>query len=201
LKIKEEIDKAEKEKCPFRPQIIKHKDEDSKAAILKGSKQTGDRCQNLYDLAKKAPKKQDVATDDYVYEKEKQEYTFAPNIVKEKPVESQDINAGLIAETIERLQKGRMERERIKQMMERNCEETGMKFEMETSKFKKPSSEFTYSGSKRLSASVSKTLKESSAQKTEPKFEPNPTPEAKLEKKSEGPQEIVVQQPSPISVP
>lgn len=121
---------------------------------------SADRCQDLYELSKKITKKEDKNKDDILLEKEKEQYTFSPNLEKDTPVESGELNAGLIEETIERLKKGREERERQKASFDRGGEDSGMRFGVETNKFKKESSEI-YSGSKKLSTASSKVLKPS----------------------------------------
>lgn len=104
---------------------------------MSSSKPSADRCHDLYELSKKLPKKGDKATDEVLFEKEKEQYTFAPNIEKEKVEGQADIKAALIPETIERLKKGRDERERVKKGLERDVENSAMRFDVESSKFKK----------------------------------------------------------------
>ena len=167
-KKKEEIEKAEKAVCTFKPQITEYKHgetEESKLAAkhvkVSTSKPTADRCQSLYELSKKIVKKDDKPTDEYVFEKEKDQYTFAPNIEKEKVFESEDTKAPQIAETIERMKRGREERMRVKVGTERIIDESGMRFDIEISKFKKENTE----GGKQISVSHASVVSKSSAKK------------------------------------
>lgn len=97
----------------------------------------GNRFTELYKLSKKNQKKTDVPTDEYLFEKNKEEYTFAPMIIKQKVdlEKSKEIDP-MIDATIERLKKGRAERERVKMNTERYAGSTGMRFDVESKKFK-----------------------------------------------------------------
>lgn len=130
--------------CTFKPKINEYKHAESEEAkkltkhtMVSTSKSTSDRCQVLYDLSKRIVKHEDKPTDDYMFEKEKDQYTFAPNLEKDKVVEG-STNDPMIGETIGRLKKGREERERVKKGTERLVDDSGMRFGIETNKFKKP---------------------------------------------------------------
>lgn len=171
-KIKQEIEQEEKEKCTFKPEITKYKPTESQFDSFNMSKtkkdkhagcniaQGGNRCQELYELSKKNQKKDDKATDDYIYEKEKSAYTFAPDLTKEQVRMNQAVNAGLVTETIERLKRGREEREKLKKALERGTEDLGMRFDMESNKFKKGSYSQISSLSKHLSSTQNKNNSE-----------------------------------------
>lgn len=110
---------------------------------MRGNERKGGvRNVELYQLAKKKEKKADVPTDEYKFEKEKDEYTFAPNISKPK-IESKSTQRvdPMIESAIERLKKGREERERVKKGTERNIDHQPMKFDNEGNKFKRTSKE------------------------------------------------------------
>ena len=195
-KKKEDYEQSKKAECTFKPQILEYNPnptseankKPSKHVKVSTSKSTADRCQVLYELAKKIVKKEDKPTDDYIYEKEQKEYTFAPNLVKEKiePVAG-STNDPLIGETIERLKKAREERDRIKKGTERGVEDSGMRFDMESNKFKKGGeaehSKQLHSGG---STGEPNTVKKDSARKKEPveapkepEHEHEPEPEQK----------------------
>lgn len=95
-------------------------------------------------MSKRPAKKEDKPTDIYLFEKEKDEYTFAPKISKEKPEEDQ-VMAGDIEKTIERLAKARNERERVKKALERISGDTSMKFTVEKGKYKGTFNQFSNS--------------------------------------------------------
>ena len=91
---KDENEQKKKAECTFKPQINEYKAAEgeeaknaSKHVKVSTSKPTADRCAALYQLSKKIVKKDDKSTDDYLYEKAKEEYTFAPNIDKDKVAE------------------------------------------------------------------------------------------------------------------
>ncbi len=209
-KKKEEYEQSKKAECTFKPQITEYVPDatveppkkTAKHVKVSTSKSTADRCQALYELAKKIVKKEDKPTDDYIYEKEKDQYTFAPNISKEKKVEPvpAPVNDPLVGETIERLKKGREERERIKKGTERGIEDSGMRFDMETNKFKKSTvAEHSKQISSTYSATEPKTGKKDSGRKKEPSVaqpEPAAAPRSELalspggvEKSAEKPEE------------
>jgi len=146
-KKKEAYEKSQKEECTFKPKITEYVPDTTveppkktaKHIKVSTAKTTGNRWDSLYDLSKKIPKKDDKSSNDYAYEKQKAECTFAPNINKEKIEPKENANDPLIGETIERLKKGREERERIKKGTERCVDDSGMRFDIESSKFKKGS--------------------------------------------------------------
>ncbi len=121
---------------------------------------TADRCHVLYELSKKIVKKEDKPTDEYQFEKDKEEYTFAPKITREKVEDVAPLNDQMVPETIERLKKAREEHERVKRGTERGADDTGMHFDLEVNRFKKPTD-----GSKLLSASHISTQSKGSAKK------------------------------------
>ena len=105
---------------------------------LSTAEHMSDRCQALYDLAKKMPKRDDKSTDQYILEKDQKEYTFAPNLEKEtSAVRSKDIivNPDHIQAAIKRVAEGRAERERVQKALQRGSDDSGMRFGIQKSKF------------------------------------------------------------------
>lgn len=156
--------KKEREECTFKPTITEMPKiefaEPKPSGHIKtsSSKPSQDRCHDLYELSKKIVKKEDKPTDEYYLEKEKTEYTFAPQINKEKIIEEPGPVAPLTEETIERLKKAREEHERIRKNMERGAIESGMRFDNEGGKFKKSELKAAASGSgkKKMESSAKK---------------------------------------------
>lgn len=96
---------------------------------------TRDRCAMLYDLSKKKVKKQDKPTDAYIYEKNTKEFTFAPNLKKDKADPNKPFASG-VEETINRLKAARDEAERKKRSLEiKGGDDPGVRFTMNKSKF------------------------------------------------------------------
>jgi len=115
---KEEYDKLKREECTFKPTTNKS---------YTTSNNKGKRYQELYNLSKVTKKE---------VNKEEEEYTFTPNIIKRlKPKESSPINLRTAA-VIERLKKAREEKERVKKGTERDVDNAGMRFDIERNKFK-----------------------------------------------------------------
>jgi hypothetical protein len=118
---------------------------------------------------------------------------FAPNITKPK-VESKPVQRvdPMIGSAIERLKKGREERERIKKYTERDVDIQSMKFDKETNKFKRTSKENTKqldtANPLKSSNKVIKKQKEIEKPKKDTKA-PNKTPLVREEAKSEDKQE------------
>jgi hypothetical protein len=117
-KRKVECEKYKSSQCTFKPQINKAEFSRSLSNPRITTKKN-DRCDELYKLAKKLVKKEDTKTDDYVYMKEPEEYTFAPKLSKMKAITPTAFNDPLTLDTIQRLKKGREEYERVKRMTER----------------------------------------------------------------------------------
>jgi len=113
-----EYEQYRSSQCTFKPQINNTELARSISNPRIAAKKN-DHCDELYKLAKKSVKKEDTKTDDYVFRKEPEEYTFAPKLSKMKAIIPATINDPLIANTIQRLKKGREERERVKRMTER----------------------------------------------------------------------------------
>ncbi len=152
--MKKNLEKQEREACSFKPKILEYKKSETvspvKPEVEKNPEQkqasremhtqlstfqpTADRCRMLYELSKKVVKRPDKPTDLYKYEKERKEYTFAPELRKEES-KNITIQAGSVDKTIERVRKARMERERVKKALERCGDNTGMKFAVNKTKF------------------------------------------------------------------
>jgi len=102
--MKKDFEEKELSECSFKPKIIDYKS--------KGHAEDKDHYIRLYKLARK--RGNDKSTNDYEFEKARGQCTFTPNIVKEEvdttPV---TVDKAMVERTIERMKKGREERERI----------------------------------------------------------------------------------------
>lgn len=119
-----EYEQHKSSQCTFKPQINEYKTELTRSLSnprIAGPKKTS-RCHELYNLARKYAKREDVKTDDYVFKKEPGEYTFAPKLSSMKTIGSAAVNDPSVANVIERLKRGREERERVKRMIERGID-------------------------------------------------------------------------------
>ncbi len=156
--MKKDREKLEREACTFHPKIIGYKkppppppkptegdqkqDQDTVNEKSKRPRRTNmstceptpDRCKMLYNLSKRITKHDDKPTDLYKFEKERREYTFAPNLHKEES-KNITIQAGAVDETIERMKQARMERERVSRALARCQDNAGMRFELDRTKF------------------------------------------------------------------
>jgi hypothetical protein len=117
---KKELENKETEECTFHPMT----NENVRIKANESMQTTGDKCFDLYQLASaKAKSKIDKSKDEYEFEKSAQECTFQPNIAKEGARRNEEtphyVNQRSIQETLERLKKGREEREFKKKMTER----------------------------------------------------------------------------------
>ncbi len=101
--------------CTFRPSI--------RPSAVQGNSAAADKCADLYMLAKRQLKRSDKSTDDYLLEKAPGEYTFAPNTIKPMmPAKGKRLGADrTVQESVERMKRGRAERERRKELAERGC--------------------------------------------------------------------------------
>ncbi len=177
----DEVEQAKKAECSFKPQINDYKPEENAKATSKSakhvkvstSKSTSDRCKVLYELSKKIVKKEDKPTDEYLFEKEKKEYTFAPNTKKEEAAAKPEGTPEdpMISETIERLKKAREEHERVKRGTERGVADSGMHFDMEVNKFKKSVMGSKVLGASHISTRSKEDHKDSPAKKEEKQTE------------------------------
>lgn len=106
--MKKNFETKELAECSFKPKIIEYKLKETTQQPIKDK----DHCISLYKLAKK--KKSDKTTIDYEFEKAGNQCTFSPNIQKEEvdhtPV---SVDKAMVDRAIERMKKGREERERI----------------------------------------------------------------------------------------
>jgi len=93
-------EEKEMKECSFRPRINKT------------ARSSNDRCKELYKLTKK---KEDKSAIDYEYERNSEQCTFKPDI-KKPEVDSTPVNVDkkMLKRVIERVRKGREERERVK---------------------------------------------------------------------------------------
>ncbi len=114
---------------------------------------TGDRCKLLYELSKKITKKDDKPTDQYKFEKEKDQYTFNPNLKKEE-VKLKPGSSGMVDKAVERMKKARAERERVQNALSRGSDDPGMRFGLQKDKYGGSFQQF--SNSKEMSLRKSK---------------------------------------------
>lgn len=115
---KKELADKEQEECTFHPLT----NEQVQISPDESIQSSGDKCFDLYHLARaKAPKK-DKSKDEYEVEKNAEECTFQPNINKSnKRPDSKPhyVNQRSIQETLDRMKRGREERDYKKKMTER----------------------------------------------------------------------------------
>ena len=148
-KIKQKREETEQyitSQCTFRPNITKYRSNSRKNSNNSSKislNKSGNRCHDLYELSKNSAKKHDLTTDDYLYEKDKSEYTFIPKITKSKVTSSIPAMDPLIKETIERLKRGREERDRVKKKTERGIYDSQMRFDVELNKYKSIGEEYS----------------------------------------------------------
>ena len=116
---KKEQEMKESEECTFHPMT-------NSGVIVKPDETMtshGDKCYDLYHLSSVRPRNKNEKTrEDYEYEKYGKECTFKPNIIKEnKRPENKPhyVNQRSIQETLDRMKRGREERDFKKKMTER----------------------------------------------------------------------------------
>lgn len=126
------LDEEQMKECTFKPDLITNKSELSRSIMTqanesKMSVNNQAKYEQLYQLAKNNAQKNkvDKSKEDYEYEKQKNECTFAPkiqnnnNIVRNaEGVQLNVVQDLFVKKQIERLNKGREEKERIKNFME-----------------------------------------------------------------------------------
>ena len=87
---KKDLESEERKNCTFKPKINKkyrpngNPDESQRSETSYGlNETTGDKCFDLYQLSLlKRKEKKDQTSEDYQFEKEKEELTFQPNLTK-----------------------------------------------------------------------------------------------------------------------
>jgi len=186
--IRKNLEKQERDACSFKPKINEYKKDElgpaktessppqnanentgiiseratkkPKNTLVSTTESTGDRCKLLYDLSRKITKRDDKPTDIYKLEKEKQEFTFKPNIgKKEIKKEPQPSSVQTIDKAVERMKKAREERERVKKALERCSEDGGMKFTLNKGKFEGSFQQFSASKEESMRKSGEKNSK------------------------------------------
>jgi len=115
---KKELQDKEQEECTFQPLT----NETMKLSQNQSIESTGDKCFDLYHLSRAKGAKNDKTKEDYEFEKNVEECTFKPNINKsnKRPeTEPHYVNQRSIQETLDRMKRGRDEREFKKKMTQR----------------------------------------------------------------------------------
>jgi hypothetical protein len=117
--------------CTFKPDLITAKSDLSKSIMTnnvnesKMSVSTQAKYEQLYQLAKHQKVRQDKTKEDYEYERNKEELTFAPKIqssnMPQRNTEQQVnlVQDKFVQKQIDRLNKGREEKERVRLFMEK----------------------------------------------------------------------------------
>lgn len=121
--------KQEMRECSFKPKINKKESsQDRRGGETLRSDQSESCCLRLFNLAKRKAKKVDKPTNDYEYERNENQCTFNPNLVKPdvdiKPV---NVSKATINKAIERIRKGREERLRVKAATSTNKDDWNVK--------------------------------------------------------------------------
>lgn len=150
---KKELQEKEDEECTFKPKTNSNYVPDRDETRTEDSRQqqtTGDKCFDLYQLSYTKQKNAIEKTSEEVeFEKNAHELTFKPNTAKpkkkkKKAAQDHVVNNNSIQQAIDRMQKGRQERDTKKRMTERGYngnEEKGMNFGIERKSKKKPAFE------------------------------------------------------------
>lgn len=172
-RIKKEKEQEEQKVCTFHPQTIEYmteeqpeKKEEVKTEKIKQkqphvmvstAKTTRDRCKVLYDLSKKATKHGDKPTDVYKYEKDSKEFTFHPNLGKDKVegFKNKFVEED-VQETINKKKEEWIKKEKEKKEQERGGDDPKFRFGCNKAKFDGTFKQFSKKTSKpnKKSASI-----------------------------------------------
>ena len=163
LRAKEVLEAEELKECSFAPQTTEYvaperhspdpqaeRRREEKKRMRSPEVVTGDRCFDLYQVARHKQRKQGdrgdgISKEEYEYEKNKDELSFRPNTNKKYPKvlrKEHKVNEGSINATVERMRKAREDREQKKRMTERGEKVQGpqpsasMSFGVDKNKFK-----------------------------------------------------------------
>ena len=138
------IDQEEMKECTFKPELNTNPKNDllSKSVLSNsGATTTGGgptngppsqpKYEQLYGLKKDQKDKQDKSKQDYEYERNKEELTFAPKITShhntapQRNTDESVVHDRAVQKQVERLNKAREDKDRIKNMTERGYQKTG----------------------------------------------------------------------------
>ena len=163
LRAKEVLEAEELKECSFAPQTTEYvaperespdphaeRRREEKKRMRSPEVVTGDRCFDLYQVARHKQRKQGdrgagVSKEEYEYEKNKEELRFRPDTSKKYPKvlrKEHRVNEGSINATVERMRKAREDRDLKKKMTERGENTQGpqqtasMSFGVDKNKFK-----------------------------------------------------------------